>query len=358
MCSKRADLRSSLIQWFLKERRTLPWRPEDQHARRDPYAVWISEVMLQQTQVAVVLPRFVEWMECFPTISSLALAPIESVEELWSGLGYYARMRNLKKGATEILRYHQGSFPTDRKSLESISGIGPYSAGAILSLAFHQKEAVVDGNIFRIFCRFYGWDVPTGDPLKTKECWKIAREWVEHPTPWLINEALMELGALVCSPRKPNCERCPLRTECISYQEGASDRRPLPRLRTKTTIVERSWVLAPVDQHLYLLQPPGGDPHKLLSHSWLIPSFPSILKAEEIAEKIQIPLTSVTLSPQTVRHTITHHRITGVVALVSAPQKVKESFQNVEPMPLSLLRNSLSEKILAAAHLKKKPLKS
>lgn len=345
------ELRHRLIEWFRHHRRTLPWRPEKLDTPRDPYAVWVSEVMLQQTQVAVVIDRFQKWIEVFPTVSDLAGADPEAVHRLWSGLGYYARARNLIRGASVIEERYNGLFPSERAELETIPGIGPYSAGAILSLAFGKKEPIVDGNIFRIFARTEGWDVSVGDSAATKRAWAIAARWADHDTPGVINEALMELGALVCTPKKPECEGCPLREGCRSFREGKVSLRPRPRIVADTVPVDRTWVVLPVGKGKFLMQPPGNDPRGLLKEHWQLPSWEEVLSAQEVANRLKIPLSAVRPGG-TLRHTITRHKISGVVFVVEPlPDRtdLAEHFPLAEPEKKSALHHALGRKIFSAA---------
>jgi len=196
--------------WFQKSARILPWR---QNA--DPYRVWLSEVMLQQTQVATVIPYFEKFLKEFPEITDLAAAPLEEVFKLWAGLGYYSRARNLHRGAQAIaerLRKGQG-FPGNREEWLEVPGVGEYTAGAICSIALHQREPIVDGNVVRVLSRIYS--IAKMDAKKS-EIWAHSRALVQIKAaePAVFNQALMELGATLCKPRNPDCPRCPVRLEC------------------------------------------------------------------------------------------------------------------------------------------------
>ena len=235
-----------LREWFKKNAAKLPWRPVDLDAPRDPYAVWISETMLQQTQVSTVRDYFVRWMKRFPDIETLAKASEEEVFKHWQGLGYYSRARNILKAARIVTMEERSSdrvhLPNNRKDLEALPGIGAYTAGAILSLASHQREAILDGNLVRIFSRFYALGfLPTdkkkrpvilersdriqsdmADRGKTPAeiYWNYAREIANSPKAYMHNEALMELGRTVCKVKNPKCESCPLRQNCRAAQEN------------------------------------------------------------------------------------------------------------------------------------------
>lgn len=210
-----------LRDWFKKNAAELPWRPADLDAPRDPYAVWISETMLQQTQVSTVRDYFVRWMKRFPDIETLAKASEEEVFKYWQGLGYYSRARNILKTAKAVA----GEMPRTRKELEALPGIGAYTAGAILSLAYHQREAILDGNLVRIFSRLYALDfLPTDkNKINSKSAseiyWDYAREVADSPKAYMHNEALMELGRTVCKIKNPDCANCPLQSTCKAYAE-------------------------------------------------------------------------------------------------------------------------------------------
>jgi A/G-specific adenine glycosylase len=204
-----------LLQWFEKEQRPLPWRKD-----YDPYSVWISEVMLQQTQVKTMLPYFERWMATFPNLESLASAPEDQVLKLWEGLGYYSRALNLKKAAQILVN----GFPQERDLLLALPGIGPYTAAAIASIAFEKDNAVVDGNVIRVLSRL------TGDLENTKlnpqRFWKLAQELLPKGQARQYNQALMELGALICSPKKPQCGSCPLQKKCLAHKKGLIEQIP------------------------------------------------------------------------------------------------------------------------------------
>jgi A/G-specific adenine glycosylase len=223
---------SELLQWFKAHSRVLPWRqiqptPMDPWAR-DPYRVAVAECMLQQTQVRVVLHKYEAWMNAFPTVQSLAEADENQVLSLWAGLGYYRRARNLHAMAQAVCQLYSGVFPQKRQEL-----IGPYTAGAILSLAHNLPEAILDGNLIRVFCRYHGWaGDPLAPPLNTK-LWAEAQKWAQCGTPRLTNEALMELGALVCTPKNPQCSLCPLQDQCSAHATDCQNELPTPKSQTK-----------------------------------------------------------------------------------------------------------------------------
>lgn len=226
---------ASLKKWFLTHKRDLPWREP-----LTPYSVWVSEVMLQQTQVKTVIPYFHRWMDTFPTIHDLSKAPLEKVIKLWEGLGYYSRARNLHKGAKEVVGRYGGTLPSDPKKLIQISGIGPYTLGAILSFAFRKKATLIDGNVKRVMARFLGLKIDLNRPINHQKLDQILHEMIPEKEPWIFNEALMELGALVCSPQAPSCSLCPLKSNCYAYQHCAQNELPLKTVRKKTIKLNRA----------------------------------------------------------------------------------------------------------------------
>jgi A/G-specific adenine glycosylase len=223
---------TALLDWIAAGRRDLPWR----HGRT-PYAVWISEIMLQQTQVASVTPYFERWMIRFPSVRALAEAPLDEVLKAWEGLGYYARARHLHATAQIIMAQYDGELPAEREALLRLPGIGRYTAGAILSLAFGRPEPILDGNVRRVLCRV---DDIADDPKApaTERClWERADALVQAaPTGQAgdLNEALMELGALACTPGRPDCAACPLVGSCLAHQRGVEMARPVKSARKQT----------------------------------------------------------------------------------------------------------------------------
>ena len=208
-----------LRDWFRKNAAELPWRLSDLDAPRDPYAVWISETMLQQTQVSTVRDYFTRWMKRFPDVATLAKASEEDVFKYWQGLGYYSRARNILKTAKIVAGSKE--FPRTRKELEALPGIGAYTAGAILSLAYHEREAILDGNLVRIFSRLYALDfLPTESKDALKTYWDYAREIADSPKAYMHNEALMELGRTVCKIKNPDCANCPLQAACKTFADN------------------------------------------------------------------------------------------------------------------------------------------
>jgi A/G-specific adenine glycosylase len=214
-----ARLRRELLAWYAVNRRDLPWRQT-----RDPYAIWVSEVMLQQTRVAVVRERYGAFLSKFPTIVSLAMSPLDEVLALWSGLGYYRRARMLHQAAQVVANERRGEMPVTARGLRELPGIGSYTAAAIASIAHGEKVAVVDGNVERVLCRLEGWD-GGGGVAEKRRIEKLAAELVDPAQPGDFNQAMMELGATVCLPRNPQCLVCPLNANCKTRGEHKTEAR-------------------------------------------------------------------------------------------------------------------------------------
>jgi A/G-specific adenine glycosylase len=223
-------LRRALVAWYQKNKRDLPWRKTS-----DPYAIWISETMLQQTQVKTVLPYYQKFLEAFPTIAALDRAPLSRVLRLWSGLGYYRRAENLKKAARQIMRQHNGSLPRDYERLRALPGIGEYTAGAVLSIAFNRRYPAVDGNVRRVLSRVFNPDDKT-------EMLENVNELLANSSASRVNQGLMELGATICLPREPICAACPVAKWCTSRTGNGVIKDPFTR--KKLVFKNTVWPLA------------------------------------------------------------------------------------------------------------------
>lgn len=215
-----------LLRWFDANRRELPWR---EASPRNPYHVWVSEIMLQQTRTETVKEYFRRWMEQFPTLEALAQAPEDQVLRAWQGLGYYSRARNLHKAARQVVLEYGGVLPRDAKTLHGLPGIGAYTAGAIASMAFGQKVPAVDGNLLRVLARLYGVDQDIASTAGKKTLTALAEGAIPEERPGDFNEAMMDLGANVCIPKIPRCAQCPLQEQCRAYQEKRTDQLPVKR---------------------------------------------------------------------------------------------------------------------------------
>jgi A/G-specific adenine glycosylase len=211
-----------ISQWYVLNKRDLPWRNTS-----DPYVIWLSEIILQQTRVEQGLPYFNRFLTAYPTISDFANASETEILNLWQGLGYYSRGRNMLYTAREVQAVHGGIFPDDYATLLKLKGIGEYTAAAISSFAAGARQAVLDGNVFRVLSRYFGMDVPINSPLGKKEFARLAEELIADQPPALYNQAIMEFGALQCKPKSPDCQSCPLRLNCHAYTHNLVNRLPV-----------------------------------------------------------------------------------------------------------------------------------
>lgn len=215
-------IQKQLLAWYKKYQRDLPWRRS-----RDPYAIWISEIMLQQTQVITVKPYYLHFLKTFPTVKKLANAKLDSVLKCWEGLGYYTRAKNLHKAAKTIVSDYQCQLPSSIEDLIKIPGIGPYTAGAIASIAFDLDEPVLDGNVMRVLCRLFTIKTNPKESDTQKKLWTLARKMIPTGQASFFNQALMDLGATICTPSKPSCETCPISDCCKAKKAKLQHELPL-----------------------------------------------------------------------------------------------------------------------------------
>lgn len=224
----KSDFSKKIIEWYKENKRDLPWRDT-----KDPYPIWLSEIILQQTRVAQGLPYFERFIENFPTIFSLAAAKENEMLRLWQGLGYYTRARNLHRCAKMIVEEYQGSFPTRFVELQKLPGIGVYTAAAVASFAFLEPVAVVDGNVFRVLSRVFGKDNDIGSAEGKEFFSKKANELISKEHPDLFNQAIMEFGATHCLPKNPKCEDCIFKKSCVAFANESQDRLPFKSKKNK-----------------------------------------------------------------------------------------------------------------------------
>jgi A/G-specific adenine glycosylase len=297
-----------LLAWFDANKRDLPWRRD-----RDPYRIWVSEVMLQQTQVVTVVPFFERFLEAFPTIADLAAADQEAVLRLWEGLGYYRRARNLHEAARRLVTEHGGHIPNDPTCLQTLPGLGRYTCNAVLSQAFDRRLPILEANSRRVLVRLYG---VTGDPRQgpvRAHLWKKAQELLPTRRAGDFNQALMELGALVCLPAMPRCSACPLATCCEARQRRLQDQIPPVRRAARTVAVEEAALVVWKRRTVLLVQRPAAGQWAGL---WEFPHGPK--EPDESHEQAALRClrdrtgidAEVNLELMTLRHGITRYRIT------------------------------------------------
>jgi A/G-specific adenine glycosylase len=308
---------NNILHWYQANRRDLPWRIQINHsAFRDPYMVWISEIMLQQTRVQAVKEHFTRWMKAFPTVLALAQAPVEQVLQAWKGLGYYTRAKNIHNCAKLIVKQYHGEFPQSALVLQKLPGIGPYTAGAICSLAFNQPAPVVDGNIIRIFSRVYALDFLPHTTAQKKLYWEYARQWVASGPPAQVNEGLIELGALVCTPRSPDCVACPLQNDCRAFGQNQVEEFPPPRVQKEKIYINGSMMILQVGTEYLLIEPLkkqllGG----LYTFPWLVHSNNREPTSHQILQKAGL----LGAHLGTIKHAITHHVLELEVLYMQVP---------------------------------------
>ena len=340
--------RKRLLDWYGRHRRTLPWR-----SNPTPYRVWIAEIMLQQTRVRAALPYYKRFMKRFPNIAALAASSETDIMEHWAGLGYYQRARNLHRAARQMMDRFGGRFPSDLEQIRRLPGIGPYTAGAIFSIAFHQPEPVVDGNVRRVMLRLH-------DIAKAPErfFWKEAEGWLDRKNPSGFNQAMMELGALVCLPSRPLCSSCPVRIFCATGLLGKAPGSPNPKFRAVEQVEMVLLVLTCKGKIALVRQASEG----FVPGDWGLPlqivrgEKPPRNTADELARRLMLCVPSLCECPA-VTHGITFRRIRahvyrGEVQTPVAAAAGRELFVWTPETEIGrLLTSSLFRKGLVAAQV-------
>ena len=317
-----------LLKWFASNARDLPWR-----RTRGPYAIWVSEIMLQQTQVKTVIPFWNRWLRELPTIEAAANASSEKIHKLWEGLGYYTRVRNLQKAAQVIAEKHGGKFPENFDDVLALPGIGRYTAGAICSIAFNQPMPILDGNVIRVLTRIFGITENPKEKKTNARLWQLAEELVKHSSLATrhsslacshLNQSLMELGALICTPRNPQCLICPVKKLCIAFKENRVEE--LPNLGKRAAATARTFFAFVIERNGKFLvqQRPIGIVN---AHLWEFPNFEingEIKNAQKIFDSA-FDFKAAKLQPfHTIKHSITRYRMTLEafhVRLKNSPKK-------------------------------------
>ncbi len=360
--AKRAEIAEQLLAWYRAHKRDLPWRGGT------PYAVWVSEIMLQQTQVVTVIPFFLRFLDRFPTVEALASAPLEDVLKHWAGLGYYARARNLHRAAQIVVERHGGKVPETPAEIEALPGIGRYTSGAILSIAYNAARPLVDANVIRVLCRVFGL---RGDPKSAAaqaELWAIAGWLVPPEAPGDFNQGLMELGALVCEPADPKCEACPLLPRCVAGNGPEPNRLPeFPPGKAAVASAHSAALIRNGAGQVLIIQRP---PHGLWGGLWEFPRVTAAAgetpaeAAVRAAREVVGLVIEVGEKIATVKHVVMRYKITltGYAARLTdadAAPRCRECAafrwvlpENLENYPLAapqvLLRGALLEADAAA----------
>ncbi len=284
----------ALLAWYDAQHRDLPWRAEP-----TPWRVWVSEVMLQQTRVESVIGYFHRFVRRFPTPTALAEAPLDDVLTLWAGLGYYARARNLHAAARQVVERHGGEVPADPDAFLALKGVGPYTRGAVQSIAFGHRLAVLDGNVERVLCRLDAIREDPRTPATRRALWARAQALVPEDRPGDFNQALMELGATVCTPRSPTCETCPVQLHCVAHRTDQVDSLPNKPRRVHRKAVDVVSALVSAPDGVWLTRRPDAG---LLGGTWELPSVEGSARPGDLRSLGLLPRGEATV----VRHVFTH----------------------------------------------------
>ena len=365
-----ASFRKSLLRWFRQFQRDLPWRKS-----KDSYRIWLSEIMLQQTRVVAVIPYYERFLERFPNVQSLAEAPEEEVLRLWSGLGYYSRARNLQKAAQQIAGEFGGTFPRSREQILSLSGIGEYTASAVASIAFGEKCAVLDGNVARVLSRLGAIRGDLRESKKWKNLQKEADRLLAPDAPGDWNQAMMELGATICTPRAPQCLLCPVASNCEGRKLGIAE--GLPEARQKRDVVDvvlASLVVTNAQGETLLLPPPkqknkddqADHVPTLVSNLW---HFPTISANGDLMKSVLASCKSIftTKPPKpesfqqlaSVRHSVTYRKVivhpflVRVIRLPKAHGANTIALNRVTELAISNLTRKIAKRALASLEAKR-----
>jgi A/G-specific adenine glycosylase len=343
-----------LLAWFRAHQRDLPWR-----ASRDPYRIWVAEVMLQQTRIAAVRPYYDRFLRRFPSVESLARAPQDEVLKLWSGLGYYSRARNLHRAAKEIVTQHRGKFPRDLEAALHLPGIGRYTAAAVLSIAYDVPLAVLDGNVARVLARLRAIRGELRAPGRWQSLATTAQHLLAGEAPGDWNQALMELGETICTPQTPRCPACPASRSCRAYAQGIVDQIPAPRRkRAPVKMKIAAAILLDPRGRTLLVRDPGAHDKVLFSRLWQFPAVEVAHQAQQELAKhlhttLQIDLPSLYALAQA-RHGVTFRNIQLLPFLARLPSLPKRprtrviSLSSLARLPISSATRKLAQAALNA----------
>ena len=315
-------IQDTLINWYALNQRDLPWRHNP-----TPYQVWLSEVILQQTRVNQGMDYYLRFVDRWPTVADLAQASEEEVLKMWQGLGYYSRARNLRLCAKQVVESYNGQFPADYEQLKLLKGVGDYTAAAIASIAFNKPHAVVDGNVYRVLSRLFDIDTPININEGQKLFSELANQLLNRKHPGLHNQALMEFGALQCTPKNPNCLHCPLQPQCLAFEHFTVVQRPLKLQKTKVATRYFNYLVIRIGDSIYLRKRSDNDIWKSLYDFPCIESETSLGANEVIASdafKQLIEGTNFTISkvsPPFI-HKLTHRTIVAQFIEIKLEKKL------------------------------------
>lgn len=335
------EFSNSLIKWYLQNKRDLPWRNTV-----NPYPIWLSEIMLQQTRVAQGMPYFMAFMEAFPTVFDLANAEEEQVLKLWQGLGYYSRARNLHATAKYIATELKGDFPPNYNQLLQLKGVGEYTAAAIASFAYNEPVAVVDGNVFRVLSRYFNMDNDISDGKTKKEFQILAQELLPNDKAALFNQAIMEFGALQCVPKNPDCENCIFSNSCAALQHKKVNILPVKSKKTKVTNKFFNYLILKDIQGNFVVQKRQGKgiwenlyEFTLIETEELVSEidFMNELKATKFYN--QLPADITLLNTEVIQHKLSHQNLHIQFYILNFNQKIKEakSLSEIQKLPFPIV---------------------
>jgi A/G-specific adenine glycosylase len=349
----RANLQRRLLAWYRRHRRDLPWR-----ASRDPYRIWVAEIMLQQTRIAAVLPYYQRFLKKFPTVESLARAREHQVLQLWSGLGYYSRARNLHRAAKEIVARHDGRFPATLDAALALPGIGRYTAAAVLSIAYDVPLAVLDGNVARVFARLAAIRGDLRTPRRWRQLGEAAQQLLALLDAGDWNQALMELGETICTPQTPRCGVCPVSHWCLARARKLIGRIPAPRLkRVSVNVKIAAAILRDPRGRTLLVRDPGAHDGALFSRMWQFPAVevarhPKAALERHLRTTLTLDAAPLELVPlPAARHGVTFRNITLLPFLARVPHLPAHPRTRILPLSglVRLPVSSATRKIAAAA---------
>ena len=329
-------IHDTLINWFAENRRDLPWRHNP-----TPYQVWLSEIILQQTRVNQGWDYYLRFVEKWPKVNDLANATEEEVLKMWQGLGYYSRARNLHQCAKQIVEQHGGQFPADFEKLKQLKGIGDYTAAAIASIAFDLPHAVVDGNVYRVLSRLFDIDTPININEGQTVFAKIADNLLNREQPGLHNQAMMEFGALQCTPKNPNCLLCPLQAQCLAFANQTVMQRPVKLQKLKVTTRYFNYLVFRIEGNVYLHKRSGNDIWKNLYDFPCIESenpmtVEEVIASEKFQQLIENKSFTIIKTSPTFTHKLTHRTIIAQFIEI----KLEEKLLRIETNDLFLARET------------------
>ncbi len=353
------DFTRRLLAWYQKHARTLPWRnpAEQKSGHPDSYAIWVSEIMLQQTRVEAVIPYFARWMERFPTLRSLSIAPEQDVLSAWEGLGYYSRARNLHKAAKIIVDEYNGQLPSEITALRKLPGIGRYTAAAIAAIAFGQNVAALDGNLKRVFARVFDVSLPADSIEGENALWELAETHLPLGRAADYNQALMDLGATICLPRNPRCLLCPAQGICLARRAGIQHQRPVTKPKPEIPHKRKAAAVILLDGKTLLNRRPAKG---LLGGLW---EFPAAEAQDDSAESLvtaietsySLKVTPLTRLPN-IQHTYTHFRLTETPWLCQLAEPLAESplqwipLTELESHPMGKVDRQIAQQLNSPKH--------